>query len=173
MKYNNDLVRGDSMPSTRKATIYFDRSRLYHNCDESGGFLATVTLDVNEAQRMDAQILNLTSFEGHDGVKLQLRIGSIHSKEEMPKYQKLLNAFDLPLTIWLEFDGNDESDTRNRVILDNVNDNKCVRIPTTLEDVLGHTGHFGSTFKAKKFFEKDDNINDALEEMAKDLFTVS
>ncbi len=95
------------------------------------------------------------------------------SKEEMPKYQKLLNAFDLPFTIWLELDGNDESDTRNRVILDNVNDNKCVRIPTTLEDVLGHTGHFGSTFKAKKFFEKEDNINDALEEMAKDLFTVS
>ncbi|RPF49391.1 putative ATP-dependent endonuclease of OLD family [Thermodesulfitimonas autotrophica] len=92
------------------------------------------------------------------------------NKQEIPKFQKLLNAFQLPYIVWLELDGKSEEDDENIRIINLLNGNRCVKLPQRLEDLVDHSGHFGSTYHAKKYFENPDNITNELEKRVKELF---
>lgn len=91
------------------------------------------------------------------------------SKQEMPKYMKLLNAFRIPYVILHELDGDPESE-ENRNIRELLGDNDSVELPDTLEAAVGHEGHFGKTYNAMKFFEQPENIAEGFLEIAANLF---
>lgn len=90
-------------------------------------------------------------------------------KQEMPKYMKLLNAFRIPYVVLQELDGEPES-AANRDIGGLLLGNRAVTLPRTLEDAVGHEGHFPSVYHAKKFFENPLNITDEFKGKVKDLF---
>lgn len=90
-------------------------------------------------------------------------------KEEIPKFQKILNAFGLPYVVWLELDGKGENEGKNREILDLLNRNRCVRLPTRLEDAVGYNGHFGKTYYTKKYFKDPDNVTDQFQRLVREL----
>jgi putative ATP-dependent endonuclease of the OLD family len=92
------------------------------------------------------------------------------SKDEIPKFQKLLNAFKLPYVVWHEKDGRPDTDPRNKAIVDLLNANKRVELPDTLEILAGHTGHFHPTYAAKVFVGNPANINAAMETKVAGLF---
>ena len=93
------------------------------------------------------------------------------NKEEIPKFQRLLNTFRLPYIVWLELDGQSEKAGKNKEILDLLGQNRCVKLTGRLEDVAGYSGHFGKTYYAKKFFEDPANITPELEALVKLIFT--
>ena len=92
------------------------------------------------------------------------------NKEQVPKFQRILNAFGLPYVVWLELDGKGENEGKNREILALLNGNRCVRLPKRLEDAAGYSSHFGKTYNAKKHFEDPDNITDQLQQLVTELF---
>ncbi len=92
------------------------------------------------------------------------------NKEEIPKFQKLLNAFKLPYVVWHEKDGKPDTDEKNKAIIDLLNGNKRVELPDTLEVLVGHAGHFGKVYVAKKFFGTPANINATTEAKVSELF---
>ncbi len=92
------------------------------------------------------------------------------NKEEIPKYQKLLNAYELPYVVWLELDGQDETQGKNNDIISLLQGKPCMKIPKRLEDLVGHKGHFDKTYGAMKWFKNPDNITDDLQVLVKDLF---
>ncbi len=92
------------------------------------------------------------------------------NKEEIPKFQRLLNAFELPYLVWLELDGQGERVGKNKEILDLLGENRCVKLVGRLEDVAGYNGHFGKTYNAKKHFENPDNITVELEQLVRRIF---
>jgi predicted ATP-dependent endonuclease of OLD family len=91
------------------------------------------------------------------------------SKNEMPKYIKLLNGFGIPYTILHELDGTPDSD-ENKVIRDLCGNNKRVELPNRLEEAAGHQGHFRKLYSAMKFFENADNIAQPLKDAVAELF---
>lgn len=91
-------------------------------------------------------------------------------KREIPKYQKLLNAFKLPYVVWHEKDGNPDTEKDNKAILDLLGGNKRVELPDTLEVLAGGTGHFKPVYEAKVFFGNPANINVAMEAKVSELF---
>jgi hypothetical protein len=97
-------------------------------------------------------------------------IVSTGSKDEMPKYMKLLNGFNIPYIVLLELDGKLESEDKNQKIIELLHNNKKVIIKTRLEDILGHPGHFNKKYDVKKFFENTSNITDDLTSVVKELF---
>lgn len=92
------------------------------------------------------------------------------SKQEMPKYMKLLNAFGIPYVVLLELDGQPSSDENQR-IRDLVDGNRIVELDTRLEDIVGHSGHFKKTYDAMRFFENRDNITDPIRNIVRQLFS--
>lgn len=92
------------------------------------------------------------------------------SKQEMPKYMKLLNAFGISYVVLHELDGQPDSDENQR-IRDLVDGNRIVVIDTRLEDIVGHSGHFNKAYNAKKFFEKRTNITDQIKNVVSQLFS--
>ncbi|RMH74679.1 MAG: hypothetical protein D6681_22820 [Calditrichaeota bacterium] len=91
------------------------------------------------------------------------------SKQEMPKFMKLLNAFGIPYIVLHEMDGKPDADDNKRIAA-LLGGNKAVVLESRLEDVVGHNGHFGKVYHAKKFFEKPGNISDAFKEVVMQLF---
>ncbi|GMU80131.1 MAG: hypothetical protein AMXMBFR47_00020 [Planctomycetota bacterium] len=91
-------------------------------------------------------------------------------KEEIPKFQKLLNAFELPYIVLLELDGKPDTDGKNADILKLLNGNRCVRIPQRLEDLVGHTGHFGNSYRAARWFQDSGNLTPEWQERVNELF---
>ena len=91
------------------------------------------------------------------------------SKQEMPKYMKLLNAFGIPYVILHELDGDSESE-ENGDIRELLGDNDSVELPDTLEAAVGHEGHFAKTYNAMKFFEHPENIAEGFLEITAQLF---
>lgn len=92
------------------------------------------------------------------------------NKEQIPKFQKLLNAFKLPYVVWHEMDGNMDTEAKNKAIIDLLNGQKRVAFPDTLEVLAGHAGHFKPTYAAKVFFTNPANINAAMEAKVADIF---
>ena len=96
-------------------------------------------------------------------------LASTNSKQEMPKYMKLLNGFNVPYTILHELDGDPESE-KNMAIKDLLGQNRAVELPNKLEDAVGHDGHFHRAYDAMKFFQNPDNITEQLRNTVKSLF---
>ena len=95
------------------------------------------------------------------------------NKQELPKFQKLLNAFALPYVLLLEMDGKGADDPLNAQILDLLGNNHCVSLPRRLEDALGHEGHFGNDYSAAKFVEDPRNLTDEWKDVVQRLFSSS
>lgn len=91
-------------------------------------------------------------------------------KNEVPKFQRLLNAFQLPYTVLLEMDGRGEDDELNRKIIEELCGNRCCRIEQTLEQIVNHDGHFDSTFIALRYFENEESITPQLQELVNNIF---
>lgn len=92
------------------------------------------------------------------------------SKGEIPKFQKLLNAYKLAYVVLHEKDGRPDTDQDNEAIIDTIAGNKRIELPDTLEILSGHPGHFSNCFAAKVFFSNPANVNAALEAKIEDLF---
>jgi hypothetical protein len=92
------------------------------------------------------------------------------SKDEIPKFQRLLNTFRVPYTVLLEMDGQGETG-KNAEIVGLLNGNRSARIPTNLETIVGHTdGHLSKKYFAKKWFEDPAHITAELKKVVTDLF---
>ena len=91
------------------------------------------------------------------------------NKGEIPKFQKLLNAFDLGYGVLLELDGKPETDRQTAPILDNLNGNRIAKVPKRVEDMLGLGDHFKDQYEANKFFRDPAQINIEMENVVKAL----
>jgi putative ATP-dependent endonuclease of OLD family len=89
------------------------------------------------------------------------------SKGEIPKFQKVLNAFGLSYGVLLELDGKPEAHPQTVPILQNLQANRCHKVPNRLEDLLGVRKHFDDVHHAKEFFSDPTRINAAMEEAVK------
>jgi hypothetical protein len=86
-----------------------------------------------------------------------------NGKGEIPKFQKILNAFGLSYGVLLEMDGNGEDHPQNAPILAVLNGNRIAKVPNKIEDLLGVARHFDDQLHAKQFFSDQANINEAME----------
>lgn len=91
------------------------------------------------------------------------------SKQEMPKYMKLLYGFKIPFVILHELDDDPDSDI-NKEIDNLLHGNSSVRLANRLEDVVGHEGHFNKKYNAMKFFEDSTNISEDFVKVTRDIF---
>lgn len=94
---------------------------------------------------------------------------STDSRDELPKYMKLLNAFCLPYIVLHELDGDPKSQ-KNEEIRILSKGNKTVEIPNRLEDLVKHAGHFHKIYDAKKFFEDPHRITEEFKAKVKEIF---
>jgi putative ATP-dependent endonuclease of the OLD family len=85
------------------------------------------------------------------------------SKGEIPKFQRILNAFGLHYSVLLELDGHDDNHPQNAPILAELNGNRVARIPRKLETLLGLDSHFNDQRHARQFFSDPLNINGDME----------
>ena len=92
-----------------------------------------------------------------------------NSKGEVPKFQKVLNAFGFSYGVLNELDGKPEEDPQNAPIIANLNGNRIQKIPNRLEDLLGLSSHFDGQWHAKEFFANPANINAAMEALVQEL----
>lgn len=100
--------------------------------------------------------------------EIGLTIIECNSKGEVPKFQKVLNAFAFSYGVLLELDGKPETHPQNTPIIANLNGNRIQKIPNKLEDLLG-LAHFEDQWQAKQFFSNPDNINAAMEAIVRAL----
>lgn len=91
------------------------------------------------------------------------------SKGEIPKFQRILNAFGLKYSVMLELDGKDDGHPQNAPILAELNGNRVARIPNKLETLLGLGKHFDDQRHARQFFSDPNNINGDMEAMVAQL----
>ncbi len=103
--------------------------------------------------------------------EIEYSIVTTESKGNIPKFQKLLNAFNLPYTVLLELDGNDKTHKQNAPILAELNGNKCVEHPSKLETLGGKGSHFNNDYQAKQYFSDDKNLTEDLKQIVRDIFT--
>lgn len=97
--------------------------------------------------------------------EIGLSIVVVEGKGDIPKFQKVLNAFGLSYGVLLELDGNPETHPQSAPIIENLNGNRCCKVPGKIEDVLGVGGHFDDVRHAKTFFSDPENINRLMEEL--------
>jgi putative ATP-dependent endonuclease of the OLD family len=87
-----------------------------------------------------------------------------NGKGDVPKFQKVLNAFGLPYGVLLEMDGKDDDDDENARIQALMNDNRLAKMPEKLDALVGvEAGHFADQRHARMFFSAPNNINAELE----------
>jgi putative ATP-dependent endonuclease of the OLD family len=97
-----------------------------------------------------------------DEVGVSIVVGG--GKGEIPKFQKVLNAFGLRYGVLLEQDGKDDADISNAQILAELKDNRLARIPQKLEGLVGvEKDHFKDQRHARLFFADPNNINGDME----------
>jgi predicted ATP-dependent endonuclease of OLD family len=85
------------------------------------------------------------------------------AKGEVPKFQKVLNAFGLSYGVLVELDGKPESDPQNAQILAHLNGNRAAKLSMRLEECVELKEHFKDQWHSKKFFSDPVNITQALE----------
>jgi hypothetical protein len=95
--------------------------------------------------------------------EIGLAVVVCHNKEQIPKFQKVLNAFKIKYSVLLELDGKPETEGKNQEILSLLNGNAVAKLPDKLETVVGFRGHFPDVFYTKTFFSNPDNITLSLE----------
>ena len=90
------------------------------------------------------------------------------SKGEIPKFQKVLNAFELSYGVLLELDGNPETHSQTAPILENLSNNRCYKVPKRLEDLLGvGKKHFDDVHHAREFSSDPTRINADMEALVR------
>ena len=97
--------------------------------------------------------------------EIGLSIVVADGKGDIPKFQKVLNAFAFDYGVLLELDGKPETDRQTAPIVDNLNGNRVAKVANRLEDALGVGRHFDDQRHAKKFFSEPGNINEAMEDI--------
>lgn len=102
--------------------------------------------------------------------ELGFTIVDIDGKEQMPKYMRLLSAFKIPYAILHELDG-DPNDSRNATIRSLIGENRSIELPNNLEQAVGHEGHFGNKYYAKKYFENYANIPEDFRNTVRAIFS--
>lgn len=89
-----------------------------------------------------------------------------NGKGDVPKFQKVLNAFGLQYGVMLEMDGKGDADAENARIQELLNGNRVSKIPDRLENLAGvHANHFSDQRHTRLFFSDPDNINADMEAM--------
>ena len=101
--------------------------------------------------------------------EIGLSIVVADGKGDIPKFQKMLNAFGCDYGVLLELDGNPDTDRQTAPILENLNGNRIARVPNRLEDTLGIGHHFRDQRDAKLFFSEPTNINVEMETIVRTL----
>ena len=101
--------------------------------------------------------------------EIGLSIINSGGKGSIPKFQKVLNAFNLDYGVLLELDGKSENESSSASIIENLNGNRIAQIPKKLEDLLGIGRHFDDQYHAKKFFSNPDNINEEMQNLVRQL----
>ena len=101
--------------------------------------------------------------------EIGLSIVVADGKGDIPKFQKVMNAFAFDYGVLLELDGKPETDRQTAPILDNLNGNRVAKVSNRLEDALGIGRHFDDQRHAKKFFSEPVNINKAMEDIVRSL----
>lgn len=101
--------------------------------------------------------------------EIGLSIVVADGKGDIPKFQKVLNAFGIDYGVLLELDGKPETDKQTSPILENLNGNRIATVPRRLEDTLGVGRHFDDLRHAKTYFSNPANINEAMEEIVRSL----
>ena len=101
--------------------------------------------------------------------EIGLSIVVADGKGDIPKFQKVLNAFAFDYGVLLELDGKPETDPQTAPILENLNGNRVAKVTNRLEDALGVEGHFNDQRHAKEFFSEPGNINEAMENYVRSL----
>lgn len=91
------------------------------------------------------------------------------SKGEIPKFQRILNAFGLKYAVMLELDGKGDDHAQNAPILAELNGNRVAKIPNKLESLLGLSRHFEDQREARQFFSDPNNINADMEAVVEQL----
>ena len=92
-----------------------------------------------------------------------------NGKGDIPKFQRILNAFGLAYGVLLEMDGNDETHPQTEPILALLNNNRIAKVPVRVEDLLDLGRHFDDQRHAKQFFSNLNNINNAMEKIVTSL----
>jgi predicted ATP-dependent endonuclease of OLD family len=93
------------------------------------------------------------------------------NKEQIPKFQKVLNAFGLSYSVLLELDGEPEDAGVNHSILELAGANYVGKIPETLEKTVNLAkDHFKDIFEAKQFFSDPAHVSTDLEMIVTALF---
>ncbi len=85
------------------------------------------------------------------------------NKEEIPKFQKVLNAFGVSYATLLEMDGKPAGAGKNSEILALAGGNRVVQLPKTLEDAAGLASHFKDTHQCVQHFSDPARITAELE----------
>jgi predicted ATP-dependent endonuclease of OLD family len=81
-------------------------------------------------------------------------------KGEIPKFQKVLNAFEIDYGVLREMDGNNDQHNQNAPIIENIGNGRLVRVQDRVEDLIGLGRHFHDQREAVMFFSDANNIND-------------
>ena len=84
--------------------------------------------------------------------EIGLSIVVADGKGDIPKFQKVLNAFGFDYGVMLELDGKPETDGQTAPILNHLHGNRLAKVPKRLEDTLGVGRHFDDQRHAKQFF---------------------
>lgn len=92
-----------------------------------------------------------------------------NGKGEIPKFQKVLNAFEISYGVLLELDGRGKEHPQTTPILDELGNNRLGEVPNRVEDILGVGRHFDDQRHAKQFFSDANNINQAMEQLTSSL----
>lgn len=101
--------------------------------------------------------------------ELGISIVVANGKGDIPKFQKVLNAFEIEQGVLLEMDGKADDHKDNASILAVLNGNRLARVPRRVEDILNVGRHFKDQRDAQQFFSNPDNINAEFEEVVKAL----
>lgn len=86
-------------------------------------------------------------------------------KGEIPKFQKVLNAFGLSYGVLLELDDEAEDHKQNSPVLEHLNGNRIAKVPGKVENLLGMTKHFDDLRHAKDFFSDPGRIPKEMEDV--------
>lgn len=101
----------------------------------------------------------ITDLPDEAGISIVVTNG----KGDIPKFQRIFNAFGLGYGLLLEMDGNDANDKQTAPILAEIGNNRIASVPGRLEDLLGVGRHFDDQRHAKQFFSEPQNINAEME----------
>jgi CRISPR-associated exonuclease Cas4 len=87
--------------------------------------------------------------------EIGVTVVQVGSKQEMPKFMKVLNGFGIPYVVLHELDGQPTSE-QNQAIRNLLGGNRSVELPARIEDAVGHNGHFGKAYDALRWFERPE-----------------